>query len=97
MPAGFREVEVETGLISSDYVEIVSGDIEENDEVYVAESSVQGSAQDGQISVMMPGGAMPEADMGGPGGGSGGRSGGGPGGGSGGRSGGSSGGGQNRP
>lgn len=34
--AGFRTVEVETGLISNDYVEILSG-IEEGDEVYVAE------------------------------------------------------------
>lgn len=51
VPAGFREVEVETGLISPDYVEIVSGDLKENDEVYVAKSSVQS----GETSVMMPG------------------------------------------
>lgn len=37
--AGFRAVEVETGLISSDYVEIISG-VEEGDEVYVAETAV---------------------------------------------------------
>ena len=35
---------METGLISSDYVEIVSGDLEEGDEVYVS-SDTQESAQ----------------------------------------------------
>ena len=38
IPAGFKAVQVETGLIGEDYVEIVSG-IEEGDEVYVPESS----------------------------------------------------------
>ena len=50
VPAGFREVEVETGLISSDYVEIISGDLQEGDVVYVAESST-GS---GNEAMMMP-------------------------------------------
>lgn len=44
VPAGFKQVQVETGLISSDYVEIVSGDLEEGDEVYVS-SDTQESAQ----------------------------------------------------
>lgn len=42
-PEGFRAVEVETGLISEDYVEIVSG-LEEGQEVYVSETSGRGSA-----------------------------------------------------
>lgn len=63
VPAGFRAVEVETGLINDDYVEIVSG-LSEGDEVYVAESSVSGGFN------MMPGG------MGGAGGGPGGSPGG---------------------
>ncbi len=67
VPAGFRAVEVETGLISDDYVEIISG-LEEGQEVYVSESS-----QSTNYNMMMPGG------MGGPGGGPGGM-GGGPGG-----------------
>lgn len=83
VPAGFREVEVETGLISADYVEIVSGDLKENDEVYLAETSV--STED---TMMMPG----MGGMGGPGGGMGGGPGGNMGGSSGGRSGGNGGG-----
>ena len=82
VPAGFREVEVETGLISADYVEIVSGDLKENDEVYLAETSV--STED---TMMMPG----MGGMGGPGGSMGGRPGGNMGGSSGGRSGGNGG------
>lgn len=61
VPAGFRAVEVETGLINDDFVEIVSG-LSEGEEVYVAETSVNGSFN------MMPGG------MGSPGGGIGGQS-----------------------
>lgn len=70
--AGFRAVEVTTGLINDDYVEIVSG-LEENQEVYVSETTVSTSKD-----TMMPGG------MGGMGGGpsdgghSGGNGGGGP-------------------
>lgn len=50
VPAGFRAVEVETGLISDTYVQIVSG-LSEGDTVYVSESSKSTSA------FMMPMGA----------------------------------------
>lgn len=65
VPAGFRAVEVETGLISDDYVEIVSG-LEEGQEVYVSESS-----QSSNYNMMMPGGmgGMGGGPGGGPGGG----------------------------
>ena len=76
VPAGFRAVEVETGLISTDYVEITAGDLKENDEVYVAASSV-GT----ENAVAMPMGGPPD---GGPAG-NGGPAGGGPGGNGGGR------------
>lgn len=59
VPEGFYAVTVETGLISDDYVEIISG-LKEGDEVYVDESS-----QTNYNNFMMPGGGMP----GGPGGG----------------------------
>lgn len=81
VPEGFHAVSVTTGLTSDDYVEIVSGDLSEGDEVYVSQSSVSDSSNE-----MMPGmggdmGGGPGGDMGG-----GGRSGGsgGPGGGMGG-------------
>lgn len=38
VPAGFRAVEVETGLMNDNFVEIVSG-LTEGDEIYVAEST----------------------------------------------------------
>ena len=63
VPAVFRAVEVETGLISSDYVEILSG-LEEGQEVYVAESSTDSSA----AFMMMPGGGGGMPGGGGPGG-----------------------------
>lgn len=80
VPAGFKAVEVETGLVNDDYVEIRNG-LNEGDEVYVSESSVsKNNAMQG----------MPGMQMEGPGGGSGGgnRSGGYSGGGGGSRSGG---------
>ena len=49
VPAGFRAVEVETGLINDEFIEIVSG-LSEGDEIYVAESSTDTSV------FMMPGG-----------------------------------------
>ena len=84
VPAGFRAGEVEPGLISADYVEIVSGGLEEGDEVYVAASSVESSGFDG-MPAGMGGMGAPGGMEGGPGGmegGPGGRggSGGGPGG-----------------
>lgn len=87
VPAGFRAVEVETGVVSSDYVEIVSGDIKEGDIIYVSQSSVNSSTQ---AMTMMPGmgGAPAGAAGGGPGAGTGGNMGG-PGGSSGGGMGGS--------
>lgn len=63
-PEGFYAVEVETGLISDEYVEILSG-LEEGQEVYVDESS-----QNNYNTFMMPGGmGGPGGGMGGPGGG----------------------------
>ncbi len=73
VPAGFRSVDVETGLINDEFVEIVSG-LSEGDVVYVAESTASSSFS---MEMMMPGGG---GNMGGgPGGG--GPGGGGPGGG----------------
>ena len=57
VPAGFRAVQVETGLSNDSYVEIISG-LSEGDTVYVAQSSSSGD------SAMMPGGGM-GGDMGG--------------------------------
>lgn len=73
VPAGFRAVEVETGLTNDSYVEIKSG-LSEGDTVYVAESSTSSST-----SMMMPAGGMGGGPGGGgPGGGPGGGGGGGP-------------------
>lgn len=74
VPAGFRAVEVETGLTNDDYVEIVSG-LSEGEEVYVNESSKSTDAS------MMggPGGGMgggPGSGLGAPAGRAGGPSGG---------------------
>lgn len=70
IPAGFQAVEVTTGLISDDYVEITEG-LEEGMEVYLSESSVSTNQ-----NMMMPGGMGAPGGMGGPGGGQGGQSGG---------------------
>ena len=74
VPAGFRAVEVETGLTNDDYVEIVSG-LAEGEEVYVNESSKSTDA----FMMGGPGGGMgggpgsgmgaPAGRAGGPGGG----------------------------
>ncbi|MDF2886321.1 MAG: secretion protein HlyD family protein [Lacrimispora sp.] len=61
IPAGFREVEVKTGLINDDYVEITSG-LEENQEIYVAQTTVTTSKTTGMQGGM---GAPPEGGMGG--------------------------------
>ncbi len=67
VPAGFRAVEVETGVISDSYVEITSG-LEEGDVVYVAETASTVSG----FMMMGPGGGMGGPGGGGPGGGPGG-------------------------
>lgn len=64
VPAGFRAVEVETGLTNDDYVEIVSG-LSEGEEVYVNESSKSTDA----FMMGGPGGGMgggPGSGMGAP-------------------------------
>lgn len=74
VPAGFRAVEVETGLTNDDYVEIVSG-LAEGEEVYVNESSKSTDA----FMMGVPGGGMgggPDSGMGAPAGRAGGPSGG---------------------
>ena len=77
VPAGFRSVEVETGLISEDYVEILSG-LSEGDIVYIdPTSSTDSSAAFGMGGMPgggggMPGGGMPGGGGGMPGGGGGG-------------------------
>lgn len=58
VPEGFHEVTVTTGLTSDEYVEILSGDLSEGDEVYISQSSVSSSTD-----MMMPG--MGGGDMGG--------------------------------
>lgn len=73
VPEGFHEVTVTTGLTSDEYVEILSGDLSEGDEVYISQSSVSSSTD-----MMMPG--MGGGNPGG-GGNMGGGMGGGPGGG----------------
>lgn len=84
VPAGFRSVDVETGLTNEEYVQIISG-LSEGDEVYVDESSNTESMQ-------FPMGGMPGGQGGGmPGGGQGGERNGG------GRNGGGQGGGGQRP
>ncbi|MGN0986613.1 MAG: efflux RND transporter periplasmic adaptor subunit [Otoolea sp.] len=74
VPAGFREVKVETGLISEDYVEIVSGDLEEGDEVSLASTSVptendsKNAGMNGMDGMGMPGAMPPGSGSGGSGG-----------------------------
>lgn len=73
VPAGFRAVQVETGLTNDTYVEITEG-LSEGDQVYVDESSKESDSMGVMMQMAVPGGG----GMGGPGGG-------GPGGGPGGR------------
>ncbi|ETP73196.1 RND family efflux transporter, MFP subunit [Lachnospiraceae bacterium JC7] len=73
VPDGFHAVSVETGLTSDDYVEIVSGDLEEGDEVYVSQSTVSSAGDFGMMGG--PGGGF-GGGSGGPGGGNGGYGGG---------------------
>lgn len=70
VPAGFRAVEVETGIISDDYAEILSG-LSEGDVVYVDPNA--GSSQTSSFQMMVgPGGMGGAAPMGGGNGGGGG-------------------------
>lgn len=66
VPAGFRAVQVETGLSSDEYVEILSG-LSEGDEIYVDESSTDTGFM---FQMSMPGGGQGGAPGGGQGGGS---------------------------
>lgn len=65
VPAGFKAVEVETGISNEDYVQITSG-LSEGDEVYV-DSSTSNSTDTFQMGGM----GGPDGGMGGPGGGGG--------------------------
>lgn len=69
VPAGFRSVEVETGISNENYIEILSG-LSEGDEVYVDESSQSTVAmfQQGGMPGGMGGGMQGGAPGGGPGG-----------------------------
>ena len=74
VPAGFRSVEVETGLISEDYVEILSG-LSEGDVVYIDPTTSSETTMAGMMGGMpggMQGGGMPTGGGGAPGGGPGG-------------------------
>lgn len=63
-PEGFVSVQVETGIINDDYVEIISG-LSEGDEVYV---DLSAGTSAGMFPMGMPGGGMPGGGNGGPGG-----------------------------
>ena len=67
VPDGFEAVQVETGIINDDYVQILSG-LSEGDEVYVDPDSGSGTSMD--MMMMGPGG-MGGGMGGGPGGGGG--------------------------
>ncbi len=68
VPAGFRAVQVTTGLTSTDYVQVLSG-LEEGDEIYVDASSAVSGFQMGGGFGGMGGGGMPGGGGGGMGGG----------------------------
>ena len=71
VPEGFRAVEVETGLINDEYVEILSG-LSEGETVYVSESSKSGNVMmmpmgfDGGGGVRREDGGGNRGGMGGP-------------------------------
>lgn len=63
VPAGFKEVQVETGLINDDYVEIVSG-LSEGDVVYINATTKDSSSMQQMMPAGMPsGGQMPSGGM----------------------------------
>ena len=72
VPAGFKAVEVETGISNDDYVQITSG-LSEGDEVYVDSASSNSSTDMFQMGG--PGGGPDGGMGGGPGGGNGGQGG----------------------
>ena len=65
VPDGYKAVQVTTGIISSNYVEILSG-LEEGQEIYVKDSVASGSDWDDMYMYGGPGGGG--HDGGGPGG-----------------------------
>ena len=65
VPAGFRSVEVETGLSNDSYVQIVNG-LSEGNVVYLDQASK--TSTDSFPMGEMPGGGMPGGNGGGPGG-----------------------------
>ena len=69
VPDGFEAVQVTTGIINDDYVEILSG-LSEGDEVYISSESGS-STQTDQMQMGGPGGDMGGGAPGGPGGNSG--------------------------
>lgn len=75
VPAGFKAVEVETGLTNDEYVQIVSG-LSEGDEIYVDESSSSSGMTFPMGGMGGPGGGGPGGQGGGQGGSRGGQRGG---------------------
>ncbi len=67
VPAGFRAVQVKTGLTNDAYVEITEG-LSEGDQVYVDESSKESDMMGVMMQMAVPGGGMGGPGGGGPGG-----------------------------
>ncbi|MFR5602254.1 MAG: efflux RND transporter periplasmic adaptor subunit [Lachnospiraceae bacterium] len=68
VPAGFRAVDVETGVTSDEYVEIISG-LSEGDQVYVSPDSGSQDSMSPMMNFNMGGGPGGGGGQGGPGGG----------------------------
>lgn len=68
IPAGYRAVEVKTGLINSDYVEIISDEVKEGDVVYLSPSTVNSNTA--KLEIMPNGMESGNGSRGGFGGGS---------------------------
>ena len=58
VPAGFRAVQVKTGLTNEDYVQITSGELSDGDVVYLQESTVSTNMQWGGMGGMGGPGGM---------------------------------------
>lgn len=67
VPEGFTAVKVETGLVTDDYVEIVSG-LSEGQEIYVSETESSGMGMFGGMTMTFTGGPGGGGASGGPGG-----------------------------